>query len=168
MISASGANHLARSGLVKPKASLADFLLREQVALCAWKLHKNFLLWRKALTMEDLKPYDTVCGLSNVRPTKDRNKCKRNESKQHVNTWQITEVLDSTKQHRDEGVRSPQSLFYTDRENRYKRWLFRWYICETRCFYVLLAIADKVISLWLLILVSLKRYAYDKKISSGS
>ena len=78
-------------------------------------------MWRKAITMEDLQPYDTVCGLANVRPTKDRNKCKGNESKQGINTWQITEVSDSTKQHADDGVRSPQFMFYIDLENRYKR-----------------------------------------------
>ena len=113
--------------------------------------------------MEDVQPYDTVCGLANVRPTKDRNKCNGNESKQDINTWQITEVSDSTKQHADDGVRSPQFMFYIDLENRYKRWPFRWYICETGCFCVLSAMVDKVISLWLLIVVSLKHYAFDQK-----
>ena len=42
--------------------------------------------------MEDVQPYDTVCGLANVRPTKDRNKCNGNECKQDINTWQITGV----------------------------------------------------------------------------
>ena len=62
--------------------------------------------------MEDLQPYDTLCRLANVRPTKDRNKCNGNEFKQDINTWQITEVSDSTKQHADDGVRSPQSAVY--------------------------------------------------------